>query len=119
MRMRVPDKKTVMCGFLIRPFYFAGRERNGLINRENPTNLLQVSVRRLWQRHDHIGLLYRGHGDGGEMCIRDRAMAYGRMPEEDSRVLLYSFAEERRGYKIIEYEIYRYQVCLLYTSRCV
>ena len=33
-----------------------------------------------------------------------------RMPEEDSRVLLYSFAEERRGYKIIEYEIYRYQV---------
>lgn len=64
--MRVPDKKTVMCGFLIRPFYFAGRERNGLINRENPTNLLQVSVRRLWQRHDHIGLLYRGHGMVGQ-----------------------------------------------------
>ena len=63
--MRVPDKKTVMCGFLIRPFYFAGRERNGLINRENPTNLLQVSVRRLWQRHDHIGLLYRGTWHGG------------------------------------------------------
>lgn len=25
-------------------------------------------------------------------------------------MLLYSFAEERQGYKIIEYEIYRYQV---------
>ena len=49
MRMRVPDKKTVMCGFLIRPFYFAGRERNGLINRENPTNLLQVSVGGIWK----------------------------------------------------------------------
>ena len=43
-------------------------------------------------------------------AISKEAMAYGRMPEEDSRVLLYSFAEERRGYKIIEYEIYRYQV---------
>ena len=32
------------------------------------------------------------------------------MSEEDSRVLLYPFAEERHGYKIIEYEIYRYQV---------
>ena len=43
-------------------------------------------------------------------AISKEAMVYGRMPEEDSRVLLYSFAEERRGYKIIEYEIYRYQV---------
>ena len=34
-------------------------------------------------------------------AISKEAMAYGRMPEEDSRVLLYSFAEERRGYKII------------------
>lgn len=29
------------------------------------SNVLILSVRRLWQRHDHIGLLYRGHGDGG------------------------------------------------------
>mgnify|MGYP000447115253 CR=1 FL=1 len=43
-------------------------------------------------------------------AISKEAMAYGRMPEEDSRVLLYSFAEERQGHKIIEYEIYRYQV---------
>ena len=43
-------------------------------------------------------------------AISKEAMAYGRMSEEDSRVLLYPFAEERHGYKIIEYEIYRYQV---------
>ena len=43
-------------------------------------------------------------------AISKEAMAYGKMPEEDSHVLLYSFAEERQGYKIIEYEIYRYQV---------
>ena len=43
-------------------------------------------------------------------AISKEAMAYGRMSEEDSRVLLYSFAEERQGYKIIEYEMYRYQV---------
>ena len=30
-------------------------------------------------------------------AISKEAMVYGRMPEEDSRVLLYSFAEERRG----------------------
>jgi ABC-type multidrug transport system fused ATPase/permease subunit len=42
--------------------------------------------------------------------ISKEAMAYGKMPEEDSHVLLYSFAEERQGYKIIEYEIYRYQI---------
>ena len=43
-------------------------------------------------------------------AISKEAMAYGKMPEEDSHVLLYSFAEERQGYKIIEYEIYRYQI---------
>lgn len=43
-------------------------------------------------------------------AISKEAMTYGRMSEEDSRVLLYPFAEERHGYKIIEYEIYRYQV---------
>lgn len=43
-------------------------------------------------------------------AISKEAMAYGRMSEEDSRVLLYPFAKERHGYKIIEYEIYRYQV---------
>ena len=43
-------------------------------------------------------------------AISKEAMAYGRMSEEDSRVLLYPFAEERHGYKIVEYEIYRYQV---------
>lgn len=43
-------------------------------------------------------------------AISKEAMAYGKIPEENSRMLLYLFAEERQGYKIIEYEIYRYQV---------
>ena len=36
-----------------------------LLTGKNPTNLLQVSVRRLWQPMITSGLLYRGHGDGG------------------------------------------------------
>ena len=101
--MRVPDKKTVMCGFLIRPFYFAGRERNGLINRENPTNLLQVSVRRLWQRHDHIGLLYRGHGDGGAVSGAGRRSGAGCGGAGVEHHLQLGFADRHWGFCTVQY----------------
>ena len=43
-------------------------------------------------------------------AISKEAMTYGGRVEEDAHVLLYPFAEEKQGHKIIEYEICRYQV---------